>query len=85
MGIFNILKNKASGSILRISGIVKMTKIWHFFELFNFQPMLDNYKIRTRTNFENRESLDPHLMMRLILKSLFLAPTDFTVAISNIT
>ena len=37
-----------------------MTEIWHFCELFNFQPMLDNYKIRTRTNFENRESLDPN-------------------------
>ena len=45
--------------------IKKMTKIWHFRELFNFYSILDHYKVRTRTNFENSngKSLDLHLLM----------------------
>ena len=30
-----------------------MAKIWHLCEVFNFYPILNYYKIRTRTNFEN--------------------------------
>ena len=38
---------------------------WHILENFNFYTILDYCKIRTRTNFENRNgrSLDLHLLM----------------------
>ena len=64
MEIFNILKNKASRSILLFSAIKKKAKIWHFRELFNFYPVFDNYEIRTMANFENPngKSLDLHLI-----------------------
>ena len=32
---------------------MKMARIRHFCELFHFYPILDCYKIRARTNFEN--------------------------------
>ena len=51
---------------------------------FNFYPILDYYKIRTRANFENpnEKSSDLHLLMRSIQKKLF---PDFTEAIFKIT
>ena len=57
----------------------KIVRIWHFSGFFHFSPILDYYKIRTRTNFENLngKSLDLHLVM-------FLGSTDFTVAIFKI-
>ena len=82
MGIFKIPKNKASRSILRISMITKIAKICHFRENFNFYPNLDFYVIRTRRNFENpnSKSLDPRLIMLIMLKELFLGSTNFTVS-----
>ena len=61
-----------------------MARIWHFF--FHFYPILDYYKIRTRTNFENPncKSLDLHLIMRFTLKKLFPGSTDFTGVIFKI-
>ena len=63
-----------------------MGRIWHFREFFHFYPILDYYKIRTRTNFENPKgrSLDLHLMMWFMLKELFQGSTDFTVGILKI-
>ena len=83
VGIFKILKNKASRSIFWISAIKKMAKIWHFCEFFHFYPTLDYHKIRTRTNFENPngKNLDLHLIMWFMLKKLFWGSTDFTEAI----
>ena len=62
---FQILKNKATKSILSMSAITKMARIWHFQKSFHFYPILDYYKVRTRTNSEtsNSESLDLHLIM----------------------
>ena len=86
VGIFKILKNKASRSIFWISAIKKMAKIWNFCEFFHFYPTLDYHKIRTRTNFENPngKNLDLHLIMWLMLKKLFWGSTDFTEDISKI-
>ena len=86
MGIFKILKNKASRSIFWISAIKKMAKILHFCEFFHFYLTLDYHKIRTRTNFENPngKSLDLHLIMWFTLKQLFPGSTDFTEAIFKI-
>ena len=83
MGIFQILKNKASRSIFWISAIKKTEKIWHFCEFFHFYPTLDYHKIRTRTNFENPngKNLDLHLIMWFTLKQLLPDSTDFTEAI----
>ena len=65
MGIFKILKNRASRSIFGISAIKKMAKILHFCKFFHFDLNLDYHKIKTRTNFENpnSKSLDLHLIM----------------------
>ena len=62
-----------------------MAKIWHFRDFFNFYQILDYYKIRTRTNFENPKgkSLDLHLIILFMLKELFSGSTDFTEAISK--
>ena len=70
VGIFQILKNKASRSIFWISAIKKTEKIWHFCDFFHFYPTLDYHKIRTRTNFENPngKNLDLHLIMWYTLK-----------------
>ena len=86
MGIFKILEIKTFRSILWISAIKKMARIWHFHEFFHFYPMLDYNKIRTRTNFKNPngKSLDLHLIMWFMLKELFQDSTNFTVAICNI-
>ena len=44
---------------------MKTAKIWRFCEIFDFYPILDCHKIRTRTDFENHngKSLDLHLIM----------------------
>ena len=51
---------------------MKMVEIWHFYKLFNFYPILDYYKIRTKRNFDkpNSKSLDLQLMWS-IQKKLF--------------
>ena len=42
---------------------MKMVKIWHFREIFDFYPILDCDTVRTSTDVENpnRKSLDLHL------------------------
>ena len=79
-------KPKASRSILWISAMTKMTRIRHFRKLFNFNPILDYYRIRLRTNFENPngKSSDLHLIMWFILRKLFWVKIDFTGAIFKI-
>ena len=58
--------------------------------IFPFYPILDYYKIRTRTNFENpkSKSLDAHLIMwiniYMMRKELFPGSTDFTETIFKI-
>ena len=63
-----------------------MAKIWPFRDFFNFYLILDYYKIRTKTNFENPngKSLDLHLIMRFMPKQLLSGSTDFTEAIFKI-
>ena len=63
-----------------------MARIWHFREFFHFYPVLDYYKLRTRSNFENPngKSLDLHLIMWFMLKKLFPGSTDFTGVIFKI-
>ena len=63
-----------------------MAKFWHFRDFFNFYLILDYYKIRTRTDFENPngKSLDLHLIMQFMLKELLSGSPDFTEAIFKI-
>ena len=77
---------KASRSILWISAIMKIAKIWHFCKFFNFYPILNNYKIRTGKNFENPngKTLDLHLIMWFVLKELLPGSAYFTVAIFKV-
>ena len=65
---------------------MEMARIWHFREFFHFYPILDYYKIRTRTNFENPHGIssDLHLVIWIMLKGLFLGSTDFTEVIFKI-
>ena len=86
MGIFKILKIKLPGQFYEFQQSRIWRKFGNFVIFFNFYLILDYYKIRTRTNFENPDgkSLDLRLIMQFMLRELFSDSTDFTEAIFKI-